>query len=262
MANIGVSRSLFTSVLSINRKVILRAHKSTSSTLEPLNLEEADETDHSAILIGDESDALREEQIQLSRNKSRLLPQHRNMLMGTKPYEEPQSWIHTTLKYNRMQFGRHGLASGVDPRICFETPKELEDRAEFMKVAYPHTVQEMIVISQKERLAKKQIIQDREENITKKLDKLDQWTTELNVKIAKKEMDARAAKERKDRLVEEVRRQFGFKVDTHDERFKELLAQKEKEDKKKQKEAKKKQKDERMLAKLQEIHSADIAATK
>lgn len=262
MANISVSRSLFSSVLSINRMVILRAHKSTASTLEPLNLEEADETDHSAVLIEDENDALREEEIQRSRNKSRLLPQHRNMLMGTKPYEAPQSWIHTTLKYNRMQFGRHGLASGVDPRICFETPKELEDRAEYMKVAYPHTIQEMIAISQKERLATKQTIRDREDNITKKLQKLDQWTNELNAKIAKKEMDARVAKERKDRLVEEVRRQFGFKVDSRDERFKELLAQKEKEDKKKQKEAKKKQKDERMLAKLQEIHSAEIAATK
>lgn len=262
MANISVSRSLFTSILSVNRTVFLRAHKSTASTLEPLNLEEADETDHSGVLIEDESDALREEQIQRSRNKSRLLPQHRNMLMGIKPYEEPQSWIHTTLKYNRMQFGRHGLASGIDPRICFETPKEIEHRAEYEKVAYPHTIQEMIALSQKQQLATKQTIRDREEGITKKLDKLDQWTVELNAKIAKKEMDARAAKERKDRLVEEVRRQFGFKVDARDERFKELLAQKEKEDKKKQKEAKKKQKDDRMLAKLQEIHSSDIAATK
>jgi hypothetical protein len=38
-------------------------------------------------------------------------------------------------------------------------------------------------------------------------------------------------------MVEEVRRHFGFKLDTRDERFKEMLEQKEKEYKKKQKKA-------------------------
>lgn len=114
----------------------------------------------------------------------------------------------------------------------------------------------MIERSRQQREAKQSAIREREATIAKKLGKLDQWTAELNARVAKRESDARAARERKERLVEEVRRQFGFKVDARDERFKELLAQKEKEDKKRQKEVKKKQKDERMLAKLQETQVA------
>lgn len=257
MANLTLtSRTLLHNVLFAAFRPAV-AHKSTKQ-LEPLNLSETE--DAPATLIEDDGEAAeREEYIQYARNKSRLLPQHRKMLMGQKPYEEPQSWIHTTTKYQRMQFGRFGLASGIDARICFPTVAESDERTEFERIAYPKTIQQMIAENKKQKLAVAQVRRDREESITKKLDKLEQWTGEVNAKVAKKEADALAAKERKDRLVEEVRRQFGFKVDARDERFKELLAQKEKEDKKKQKEAKKKLKDEKMLAKLQELQSADKA---
>lgn len=69
--------------------------------------------------------------------------------------------------------------------------------------------------------------------------KMDEWTAQLNAKIAKKEAELEAARLRKERLVEEVRRHFGFKISPHDDRFKEMLVQKEKEEKKKKKEAKK-----------------------
>lgn len=69
--------------------------------------------------------------------------------------------------------------------------------------------------------------------------KMDEWTADLKAKIAKKQADLEAARSRKERLVEEVRRHFGFKISPHDERFKEMLAQKEKQEKKKKKEAKK-----------------------
>jgi hypothetical protein len=61
---------------------------------------------------------------------------------------------------------------------------------------------------------------------------------------------ARIAKERKDRLIEEVRRHFGYTVHAKDERFKELLEKKEKEQKKALKEAKKQAKEAKMLDKI------------
>lgn len=69
---------------------------------------------------------------------------------------------------------------------------------------------------------------------------MDQWTAELQVKIEKKKTDMENARKRKERLVEEVRRHFGFNISPYDNRFKEMLEQKEKEEKKKKKEAKKK----------------------
>lgn len=81
--------------------------------------------------------------------------------------------------------------------------------------------------------------------------KMNEWSTELRAKIAKKEAELEAARLRKERLVEEVRRHFGFKISPHDERFKEMLVQKEKEDKKKKKEAKKQARMEKLTNMLQ-----------
>jgi hypothetical protein len=47
-----------------------------------------------------------------------------------------------------------------------------------------------------------------------------------------------------------VRIHFGFKLDTREERFKEMLEQKEKEEKKKQKEAKRHVKEAKMIERL------------
>lgn len=185
-------------------------------------------------------------------NKSRLLTSHRKMLLEKQPYDEPHSWIHLTEKYQRKMFGRYGMASNVNPRICFPTPNALEDQRAYNKIAYPYTLQEMIKRNKLEKENKLAAMIKRDEEIGKKIEKLDEWKKELRTKIAKKEADATAAKERKERLIEEVRRHFGFKVDPRDDKFKELLEQKEREDRKKQKEAKRKAKEDKMMAKLVE----------
>ncbi|BFF98736.1 growth arrest and DNA damage-inducible proteins-interacting protein 1 [Drosophila madeirensis] len=182
-------------------------------------------------------------------NKSGLLEQHKNVLMGTLPYRDAQSWIHLTEKYQRKVYGQYGAKSNVNPKICFDSvaEKEVMQLETFLKAV------------EKNRLEKAEKIERtnaRDEEIAKKLDKLQQWKSDLNAKVAKREAEAAAAIARKERLVEEVRRHFGFKVDTRDERFKEMLEQKEKEDKKKQKEAKRKAKEEKMMAKLVEKTSS------
>lgn len=55
---------------------------------------------------------------------------------------------------------------------------------------------------------------------------------------------------RKERLIEEVKRHFGYNVDPKDDRFKELLEKKEKEEKKAMKEARKKAREEKIVNKL------------
>uniref|UniRef100_A0A182Q1F8 Large ribosomal subunit protein mL64 n=1 Tax=Anopheles farauti TaxID=69004 RepID=A0A182Q1F8_9DIPT len=212
-----------------------------------------------------ESSEAREARITAIRNKSRLLPQHRNMLHDVLPYDQSQSWIHETVKYKRMMLGRYGIdGSKVDPRVCFPTKKEAFEKSEYERVAYPFTLKQMMDENEANRKARKAAIESREADIARKFEKLDQWTADLNARIEKKEAEARAAKERKDRLVEEVRRHFGFKVDPRDERFQEMLAQKEREDRKKVKEAKRKEKEEKMMEKLQKKTAqleADIEVT-
>ncbi|XP_030571376.1 growth arrest and DNA damage-inducible proteins-interacting protein 1 [Drosophila novamexicana] len=184
------------------------------------------------------------------RDKSGLRPQHKNVLLETMPYNEAHSWIHLTEKYQRSLYGRYGSKSKVNPQICFGTLAERTKAQERQAITQPETLPEILEKLRITKAAKQAAIKDREDAILKKLEKLEQWKADLNAKVAKRKADAAAAIQRKERLIEEVRRHFGFKVDTRDERFKEMLEQKEKEDKRKQKEAKRKVKEEKMMAKL------------
>ncbi|GAB0096037.1 growth arrest and DNA damage-inducible proteins-interacting protein 1 [Sergentomyia squamirostris] len=197
------------------------------------------------------------------RNKSRLLSQHRNVVLERKPYRGAESWVHNSLRYKRTMIGRYGIAgSGEDPRICFPTTEELAEKEEYNRVAYPDTIQQMRKRIEDEKRWKREKIQKREDEIALKLSKLEKWSTEFRNRVAKAEAEAQAAKDRRERLVEEVRRHFGFKLDARDERFKELLAQKEKEDKKKQKEARKKAREEKVIAKLLAKGETDTSGEK
>ncbi|XP_017841399.1 growth arrest and DNA damage-inducible proteins-interacting protein 1 [Drosophila busckii] len=186
----------------------------------------------------------------ISCDKSGLRPQHKNVLYNRRPYEEPNSWIHMTEKYQRQMYGRYGAEAQVNPRICFGTAADKAKAQKFQTITQHETLLQMMEKAAINKAAQLQAVKEREDSIQKKLEKLEQWKADLNAKVQKRKADAAAAIERKERLIEEVRRHFGFKVDTRDERFKELLEQKEKEDKRKQKEAKRKVKEEKMMAKL------------
>jgi hypothetical protein len=98
----------------------------------------------STAIEDDEVAGNKEEEIQRKRNKSRLNPQHRNILHGKMPYSEPMEWFHETVKYNRKMYGHYGQSSGVFPGIMWPTREELEEIKEYESVAYPHTIQELI----------------------------------------------------------------------------------------------------------------------
>lgn len=74
----------------------------------------------------------------------------------------------------------------------------------------------------------------------------------MNAKIAKKEAELLEAKQKREKIIEEIREELGYNVDPRDERFQAILEQKEKEDKKKKKELKKKMRAEKLLAYIQQ----------
>lgn len=227
--------------------------KSTDPTDKEIHKEDDEkEVNVAEYIIDDEEMENRAAYIAKIRNKSGLLQSDRRRVMHQMPYDEPQSWVHLTVAYKRKLYARHGAASGVDPRIMFPSPEDLTDRAEYERVAHPKTLQQMVAEERAVAEAKKSAKLKREEDIAKKLTKLDQWTNELNARVAKKESDARAAKEKRERLIEDVRRQFGFRLDHRDPRFQELVEQKELEDKKASKALKKQKKQEIALKKLQQ----------
>lgn len=202
----------------------------------------------------DDSDETRakDAEIEKKRNISRLSPAHFNVVNDRRPYEVPKSLAHLTVKYHRKMYGKYGMESGVNPSLCWPSKKDIEEKLEYEAVAYPFTIKEMMETAAKRRQEEKETILKRDRDIAAKVAKLDQWKKELNDKIAKKAAEVQAAKDRKERIVEEVRRHFGFKLDPRDERFQEMLAKREKELKKQEKQAKKDAKEKLMLAKLQQ----------
>ncbi|XP_050451803.1 growth arrest and DNA damage-inducible proteins-interacting protein 1 [Cataglyphis hispanica] len=193
-----------------------------------------------------------QQELAKKRNKSRLNPQDRNMLIGLRPYDKPMSWHHYKVKYKKVTLGRYGLtAIDVPAGFAWPTQKEIRNAKEYERVAFPLSLQDRWKQLEERKQKKAARIKERENQLLEKMMKMDEWTAQLNAKIAKKEAELEAARLRKERLVEEVRRHFGFKISPHDDRFKEMLLQKEKEEKKKKKEAKKQAKLERMTNMIQ-----------
>ncbi|XP_047023031.1 growth arrest and DNA damage-inducible proteins-interacting protein 1 [Helicoverpa zea] len=205
-----------------------------------------------AVVDVDEDALAREAEIERKRNISRLNPPHQNLINGTRPYEEPKSLAHLTVKYNRKMYGKYGSASGVNPSICFPSKQDIAEKIEYESVAYPYTIKQMMETAARNRKEQQEKIEQRDREVAARFAKLGQWMKELNDKIAKKTAETNAAKQKKERLVEEVRRHFGFKLDPRDERFQEMLAKREKEQKKLEKQARKEAKEKVMIAKLQQ----------
>ncbi|XP_034825203.1 large ribosomal subunit protein mL64 [Maniola hyperantus] len=208
------------------------------------------------VLIDDTEDLqARETEIKKKRNKSRLSAAHYNLVNDRRPYEEPQCLAHLTVKYNRKMYGKYGIASGVNPSLCWPTKKEIEEKKEYEAVAFPYTIRQVMDATAEKRRQEQLRIEQRDLEVAAKVAKLELWKKELNDKVAKKAAEVQAAKQKKERLVEEVRRHFGFTLDPRDERFQEMLAKREKEQKKLEKQARMEAKEKMMIAKLQQKSS-------
>ncbi|KAG5897201.1 hypothetical protein JTB14_022554 [Gonioctena quinquepunctata] len=245
-------------ITSVPRIFTCIRNSSSSSQVDIESLEKESPTDIDFI---DDELKRREDQIQRIRNKSRLREQDRKILMDKNPYPEPMLWHHGTLKYLRRTYGRYGQVSGINPSICWPTKEELDDAKEYERIKYPFTIAQVVSDTKQKRIEKEERIMARQQDIIKKLEKLEGWKKDLYERIAKKENEAKAAKDRKERLIDEVKRHFGYTVDPKDERFKEMLEKKEKEQKKAMKEERKKAKEAKMISKLLKSNEANKTET-
>lgn len=223
------------------------------------NEDELANQDIADMLVAEDLDAeQREREIEKKRNKSRLNRTHHNFLNNKpRPLEDLKTTV--TLYHTRKQYALYGSASGIDPRICFPTPAELNDKNEYDSVKYPLTIQQMMENVKREKAEKAKAIRAREDKIQANLAKLDKWKTELEARLAKKEAEALLAKAKREQLLEDVRQEIGFKIDFKDPRFKALMEKKELDAKKAKKAEKKKKREELLIAKVKEQAQAVLA---
>lgn len=264
MSYLSEARTVFRNALLLQSSRLNVKHYSKSVTPkddEIYNEDEVGKLSVTDLLPDDVDEKVREKEIQRMRNKSRLNRTHRNFLFNQpKPLEEYQ-WD-KTVAFSRKQFARYGYASGVDPRLCFHTQEELADKQEYERVAYPFTVQEMSEQAKTEKAAKQAAIKEREMKIAQNMSKLGKWMEDLNTRISKKEEEARVARTKREQLLEDMRQEFGFKIDFKDPRFKAMMEKKELEQKKAKKMAKKKKREEQLMEKLKEEAEKTTPSTK
>ncbi|XP_076341099.1 large ribosomal subunit protein mL64-like [Tachypleus tridentatus] len=184
----------------------------------------------------------------MKRDKSRLPSRTKQMYIENKMPVLYQDY-HYSIRNLRKYYATFGSSSGLNPGIMWPTKAELENILEHDSVFHP-SLQDVLskVHHQREKEEKEKTL--REQEIKNKIAKLDALKKEFYEQQAKKIADAKVQKEKKERMIEEVRQFLGYNIDPKDPKFKEMLEKKEKEEKRAEKEARKKEKQDKILAKL------------
>ncbi|XP_013780419.1 growth arrest and DNA damage-inducible proteins-interacting protein 1-like [Limulus polyphemus] len=190
-------------------------------------------------------------ELDLKRDKSRLPSRIKQMYIQKEMpilYED----YHYSVRNLRKYYAAFGSSSGLNPGIMWPTKAELKDILEHDSVFHP-SLQDMLSKVRHQREKEEREKKLREQEIKNNIAKLDALKKDFYQKQAKKAADAQGQKEKKERMIEEVRQFLGYDIDPKDPKFKEMLEKKEKEEKKAEKEARKKEKQDKMLAKLAQI---------
>lgn len=176
------------------------------------------------------------------RNKSRLSASHRQMLRGEPPnvgLRFEYGRVHHSQEFKRKMFGTYGERTDVDPGICWPTDKHLELAAEWEKLYQEKPLIEQIndakaaIVKRKEdRIAREAAV---EAGLAKMDAQIKQWKARVNTKNAQAEHE----RARREKVLAELREEFGYNVNPNDNYMKERIAEREKALIKEEKEAKK-----------------------
>ncbi|RWS31637.1 hypothetical protein B4U80_00919 [Leptotrombidium deliense] len=196
---------------------------------------------------------LSEEEIAAIRNKSGLTTQERERLTGElTQVRKFDSLEHYEEKYVRQYYAKYGRESGLKPGVCWPSKEKFEFIKRFEKTFYP-SLDEMLKDMEAEKKSAAEAIRRREEQIAENLKKLPQIKKEFFAKVKEREALLRQEKQKKEKLVQDIREYLGYNIDPRDERFKEALVKKEEEDKLKAKSVKKESRQQKLLAQLAQM---------
>lgn len=222
-----------------------------------------DPSEESILPPENEETATTEEDLMKKSDISRLRP-HFRAIVHNQPLPftpRPLARFDDSLAFQRHLYGKYGSSIGVNPAVCFVTKEEIEDFQEYEKVANPEHILEIRKRKLEELEEEKRQYRVREEHYEKMLATVEQHKQKIREKILSKMAAAEEAKKKRDSLLEEVKRHFGYTIDPKDEKFQLMLEQKEKEQKKLQKDLKKKKREEYFMAKLASLESGQESAT-
>lgn len=209
----------------------------------------------------DASEASEADKMMAIRNKSRMPEPLRRQMEASLAMPNIIFDYQITERYRRKLYAKFGRASGINPAdICWPNEKRLKDIVEHEQ-EFEQTLQEMMLNVEKRKQEQAEFIKTREEQVEKNLGKLDKWLSDIQAKKEKKLAEIQAQRTKKERLIEEVRQYFGYRLSPKDPKFQEVLEKKEKEEKKAAKDAKKKEKFAKEMARIAAVAQKTVEST-
>ena len=193
------------------------------------------------------------EELRRKRNKSRLSASDKNLLHGVNPPEKGLKYSYgkfeLSKEYRRSMLAQYGSEkTGVDPAMSWPTSEELRLAADWERLYQDKPLVEQIAEVNRDIEQRKAKRMAREKDIEDSLNKMDtqikQWRHRVNTKNKQAEME----RGRRERVLAELREEFGYNVNPLDNYMKERIAEREKALIKEEKELKKAQKKDRQAA--------------
>ena len=155
-----------------------------------------------------------------------------------------------TKKYQAETFTRYGKKSGIDARKLWPTVEELQAEIEDEKLYKIPSLQEAMDIARARKEDKISRLKKRESDVYEKMKSNKKNIEAFKARLKKEAESSKAAKIKENKLLEEAREILGYDVDPKDEKFKELMEKRAKEEKKAARAAKKKAEEQKYIARL------------
>jgi len=192
---------------------------------------------------------VREEYIESRRNKSRLSASHQQQVQGRHPYEGvlfEYNNVHRTRKFKRAMLGRYGTKTGINPGVSWPTERDIKLAEEWESLYQPDPLHHQIANIRKEQedLINRQ--KEREAKIEANLARLDDQIKAWKVKLAARQRLTDGERGRREKVLAELRAEFGYDVNPEDEMMKGRIAEREKVLAKEDRELKKQMRKEKM----------------
>ena len=196
--------------------------------------------------------------LQKKRNKSRLSASDKNLLHGVNPPDRglkyPYGKFQQGKEYRRRMLAQYGSElTGVDPAMSWPTGEELRLAADWERLYQDKPLAEQIAQVNRDIEQRKANRMAREKDIEQSLAKMDTQIKQWRQRVNTKNMQAEMERGRRERVLAELREEFGYNVNPQDNYMKERIAEREKALIKEEKELKKAQKKEKQAAKQSKL---------
>merc|ERR1712192_246282 len=185
----------------------------------------------------------RAEYIQERRNKSRLSASHRQIVRGEMPYEGSifhYNSDHMSKEHKRSQMSKYGKKqTGVEPGQCWPTQDEVQLAREWEQLYQEKPLKQMIEEARQKVEDAHQKRLDREKEGLKNLEAMDRMGAKTRM------LDQE--RERREKVLEELRLEFGYVVNPEDNYMKGRISERERVLIKEEKEKKRQEKKEKEM---------------